>query len=135
MLAHRIIAFETQANQATAETSEALPACDRLRPQLSSLMGRGGFHAIYSRALNLAGKEISWLRGVRLDADGSLTDMEGLQQKLDPDDFREGGSVLLAHLLELLVAFIGEPLTFRLVHEAWPRIPLEELESVTGDLR
>jgi hypothetical protein len=31
-----------------------------------------------------------------------------------------GSEVLLAHLIGLLVAFIGEILTLRLIHELWP---------------
>ena len=33
---------------------------------------------------------------------------------------------IIAHLLGLLVTFIGEPLTLRLVGEAWPDALLDE---------
>ena len=135
MLAHSLIAFELQSNQGTTATSEAFRACDRLRPPLTSLMGSGGFRAIHARALNLAGGKVPWLRGVQLAADGSLAGLEELQQQVEPNDFRQGGAVVLAHLLGLLVAFIGEPLTFRLVREAWPRIPLDGLELVTKGIK
>jgi hypothetical protein len=36
--------------------------------------------------------------------------------------------VLLAQLLGLLVAFIGENLTLRLMREVWPKVPLNELD-------
>jgi hypothetical protein len=45
----------------------------------------------------------------------------------------EGRVVLLAQLLGLLVAFIGESLTLRLVLEVWPKVPLEDLELSNGD--
>ena len=45
----------------------------------------------------------------------------------------EGGVVLIAQLLGLLVAFIGESLTVRLAREAWPKLPLNGLESGNGD--
>jgi len=35
---------------------------------------------------------------------------------------------LLAQLLGLLVTFIGEALTVRLVREVWPKVPLDDLD-------
>jgi circadian clock protein KaiC len=43
-----------------------------------------------------------------------------------------GGVALLAQLLGLLVAFIGENLTLRLVREVWPKAPLNDLDLVKG---
>lgn len=40
----------------------------------------------------------------------------------------EGESLLFAELLGLLVAFIGEALTLRLVREAWPKLRLSDLD-------
>jgi hypothetical protein len=36
-------------------------------------------------------------------------------------------------LLGLLVAFIGETLTLRLVREVWPKAPLNELDLSEGN--
>jgi hypothetical protein len=47
--------------------------------------------------------------------------------------FLEGGVVLLAQLLGLLVAFIGENLTLRLVREVWPKVPLDDLDFGKGE--
>jgi hypothetical protein len=41
--------------------------------------------------------------------------------------------VLLAQLLGLLNAFIGEVLTLRLLRDVWPKIPLDNLEFGNGD--
>ena len=46
----------------------------------------------------------------------------------EPEDVAEGGVALLAQLLGLLVAFIGESLTLRLVHDIWPAVPLSDLD-------
>jgi hypothetical protein len=40
----------------------------------------------------------------------------------------EGGVVLVAQLLGLLVAFIGKDLTMGFVLEVWPEVPLDNLE-------
>ncbi len=55
--------------------------------------------------------------------------MEALQRQLDPDELFEGGVVLVAHLLGLLVAFIGEGLTLHLMREIWPKVLFVELDS------
>jgi hypothetical protein len=55
-----------------------------------------------------------------------------LQAQLAPAQFAEGRTVLLAQLLGLLVAFIGEGLTVRLVHEAWPDLSHSELNFGKG---
>ena len=48
---------------------------------------------------------------MHVKADGSLEGVEEHHAQLDPDELFEGRVVLLAQLLGLLVAFIGENLT------------------------
>jgi hypothetical protein len=91
-------------------------------------MGNGGFHALLARALALAKTEVSWLRPVHVNASGSMEGLRELQTQLSPDEFLEGRVVLLAQLLGLLVAFIGEKLTLRLMREVWPKVPLDDLD-------
>jgi hypothetical protein len=95
----------------------------KLRPPLANLMGIGGFRALLARALRLAGMEISWLGAVDVKADGTLEGLQALHLQVDRGEFLEGKVVLLAHLLGLLVAFIGPALTSRLVAEIWPKFP------------
>jgi len=45
----------------------------------------------------------------------------------------EGRVVLLAQLLGLLVAFIGEDLTLRLVREVWPKLSINDVNFGKGD--
>jgi hypothetical protein len=57
--------------------------------------------------------------GVTEKADGSLEGLEELAA--DARNVAIDAAVAItAHLLGLLVTFIGEPLTVRLVREAWP---------------
>ena len=132
--AERLMAYETDGNKPSATgTSAAFPVSDKLRPHLATLMGNGGFHALLSRALALANAEVPSLRAVHVKADGSLEGLEELHAQLDPDELFEGRVVLLAQLLGLLVAFIGENLTLRLVREVWPKVPLNDLDFGKGD--
>ena len=58
--------------------------------------------------------------------------MQELHAQLYPDEWFEGRVVLLAQLLGLMVAFIGENLTLRLVREVWPKAPLDDLDFGNG---
>ena len=130
--AERLIAYETKGNKPSkTKTPTACLVCEKLRPHLATLMGNTGFRALLSRALALANAEIIWLRAVHVKADGSLEGLDELHAQLDPDEFFEGCVVLLAQLLGLLVAFIGENLTLRLVREVWPKLSLDDLNYGT----
>jgi hypothetical protein len=91
-------------------------------------MGKGGFRALFSRALALASADVLWLSAFHVNADGSLAGPDDFPSQADPEEMTEGGVVLVAQLLGLLVAFIGEDLTVRLVREAWPKMALNELD-------
>jgi hypothetical protein len=126
--AEDLIAGETGENQSSeTKPSADFPVFEKLRSPLATLMGNGGFRALFARALALARVEISWLRAVHVNADGALAWQEELHPPLAPAEFLEGRVVLLAQLLGLLVAFIGPGLTARLIGEIWPNIMRNEL--------
>jgi hypothetical protein len=64
------------------------------------------------------------LQRVKVDVDGSLKGLEPVVA-----DASNGGGdaalAVIAHLLGLLVTFVGEPLTLRLVRNAWPDASLD----------
>ena len=131
----RLIAYETRENESSETKTPAacLVVGEKLRPQLATLMGNVGFRALLSRALALANAEVPWLRAVHVNADGSFEGLDELGAQVDPDEIFEGCVVLLAQLLGLLVAFIGEILTLRLVREVWPKLSLNNFDLGTGD--
>jgi hypothetical protein len=117
----RLIAYETKVNPSSkTRTPACFPVVEKLRLPLSTLMGDVGFNALLSRALMLASAEVSWLRAVHVKADGSWEGLVELETRASADELFEGRVALLAQLLELLMAFIGESLTLRLVREVWP---------------
>ena len=59
--------------------------------------------------------------------DGTLDGLDGLPHDAD------AGTSIVARLLELLVTFIGEPLTLRLVRDAWPDAPVTEPDAGNGE--
>jgi len=122
-LAQRLVAQEAAGSIASDKNIPvAFHALQTLRPGLAVLMGNAGLRGLLSRSLAISGEEIRWLRAVHVKSDGSLTGLYELQSEVPPDRFLEGAVELLAHLLGLLVAFIGEPLTIRLISETWPSV-------------
>ena len=133
-LSQCLIAYETRGNKSSETKSPA--AClvgEKLRPHLAALLGNVGFRALLSRALALANTDIPWLRVVHVKADGSFEGLDELEAQVDPEEIFEGCVVLLAQLLGLLAAFIGENLTLHLVREVWPKLSLKDLDFGKGD--
>jgi hypothetical protein len=131
--ADHLIALET-ARKSSPTESDALVVCSRLRPHLATLMGTIGFRALLSRALALAVEESPSLRTLRIKVDGSFEESQepGAAGEGGAEKRSEGGVVLVAHLLGLLVTFIGEDLTLRLVREIWPKASLDGSGSDKG---
>ena len=130
-LAGRLIAHQAR-HSAACPLPAALQVCERLRSHLVALMGTLGFRALLSRALALAAAEIPSLGTRQIEADGSFKDWEEQQEATDKDHAAEGGALLVAQLLGLLAAFIGEDLTLRQVREIWPEMAIPESTSRKG---
>lgn len=133
-LAARLIACDAKgakfSRKAKAPTFTVIA---KLRPHLATLMGNGGYRALLMRALALASAEVAWLRAVRVAADGSLDGPGEPAPPLRPEEILEGRVALVAQLLALLVAFIGESLMLRLIHEIWPQLPTGNLNASKDD--
>src|SRR5664279_3678690 len=121
-LAQRLIAYEGAASN-TSEPMElaAFRVCDTLRQPVCALTGVDGFRALLSRALALAKAEAPILSALQVAADGSLQGLDELGRQIDKAQVRDGRAILIAQLLRLLLTFIGEAMTSRLVmSEALP---------------
>jgi hypothetical protein len=99
--------------------------CQKLDPHLSRLVSPAGAQALLSRALFVARTEFPFLEGARA---GKVSEsrLQGLTERIYDIDAVEAGKGLeavLGILLDLLVGFIGEDLTVRLVREVWPDLP------------
>jgi hypothetical protein len=124
-LARRLLAVEAASKSATnAPMHEAARVFEKLRISLTRFAGADGFTSLLRRALALARADVPSLQTITLKPDGSLEGLEGLA--VDTPNGGPGAAVAItAHLLGLLVTFIGEPLTLRLVREACPDASLE----------
>ena len=122
-LAQQLLAIEA-ANRAEAEVHEAVRVCEKLRISLTRFAGADGFTSLLRRALALARSEVAALDGIKVSSHGSLEGLEALAAQSD-HEATQAAVAMTANLLALLMTFIGQPLTLRLVREAWPHASLD----------
>jgi len=86
------------------------------------LIGQVGVDALMGRALHLARREYPWLSSTRdpEQADAPFAQVIAGLERQDPAVATEAAGAVFATLTGLLVTFIGEPLTERLLRQAWP---------------
>jgi hypothetical protein len=130
-LAQRLLTYEAGKNPETKD-SAACRVCSKLRRSLIILAGVAGFRSLLSRAVTLARAEAPSLSAIQVAADGSLQGLDELESQMNKDLASEGGVVLIARLLDLLLTFIGKGLTLRIVQDVWPEadfdVPVFEKE-------
>ena len=128
-LARRLLAASQTASG--SQVHEAVAVIEKLRITLTKFAGSEGFASLLRRALVLASAEVPLLQSVKIGADGRLQGFEQIVADKGAGGAGDEAAVAItAHLLGLLVTFIGEPLTLRLERAAaWPGIVLDEDHS------
>jgi len=115
-LAERLVRIEAASKHVAEEDADATcRVCEKLRRPLVTLTGSAGFSSLLSRALILAQREAPALGTVQVKADGSMQGFQGAAAAAT--------HVLVTYLLSLLITFIGETLTMRLIDDIWPELP------------
>ncbi|HEY8746881.1 MAG TPA: hypothetical protein VIM11_02825 [Tepidisphaeraceae bacterium] len=134
-LARQLLAVEpARVGSSDDQVTQAARACERLRVPLTKLTGSAGFSSLISRALALAKRRVPSLDGLRVEADGSLTvSNERPHAVATIEPALDGGVILVAELLDLLITLIGEPLTLSLIREAWADVSIANLTLGTKD--
>jgi hypothetical protein len=126
-LARQLLASEaTQIDATDAHVGVTVRVIEEFRLRLTKLAGVEGFRALLSRSLTLAKGESPCLNEVHVSENGSLEGFDKIEQSQEA--MVQAGTILVAHLLALLMTFIGESLTLRLVREAWPDASMNEAD-------
>jgi hypothetical protein len=117
-LARSLIASEADETTSSLQTEPATARVyERLRRQLGASVGAGGFQALASRALALAKSESPRLSAVQLTSNGGLRGLGEVASQTDVDEDGEAGIILIAQLLGLFLALLGEATTLRLIED------------------
>jgi hypothetical protein len=121
-----LIAEESRAKvPSNSGAQAALRVCEKLRHPLTTLAGTAGFRSLLYRAVTLAKAKASWLEGLKLNEDGSFSHTPEIEARLATAEAAGGAAAVVAQLLGLLITFIGEALTLRLIHDVWPKVALK----------
>ena len=116
-LATRLLELEAGGSRDAAHSHDAVRVIETLRASLTRFAGPDGFHVLMRRAIVLSRAEVPTLESVKVNPEGSI---EGIHEIAA--NASEAVTTVIAHLLWLLMTFIGESMTMRLVREAWPEI-------------
>lgn len=128
-LVRRLLTHEAAGGQEQEALIEATErASDKLRAHLSKRIGQEGFRTLLARALTLTTTNFPHLSAVRVGADGSLVGLRGAMSRVQETQGAtvEGAVALVAQFLALLISFIGEDLTLRLLSAVWSELALDE---------
>ena len=118
-LAQRLLAASQTGSD--PHVSEVVAVIERLRISLSKFAGDAGFVSLLRRAMAMASSDIPSLQNVKIGMNGRMDGVEQIDASSGAGALGgEAAVAITAHLLGLLVAFIGEPLTVRLLRESWP---------------
>jgi len=139
-LARGLLTYEaTAGNPSEPMESATLRVYGKLRESLVAFAGVAGFHSLASRALVLAKSEAPSLSAAHVTTDGCLQGLDEFEHQTDIDKNQagedqpgDGGIILIARLLGLLLIFLGEALTLRLLRDAWPDAAFDNCNSGHG---
>ena len=100
----------------------------------SGFLGNHVAQALLSRALHLARAEFALLDGISAGRPPG-TCLMGLSERMH--DFESGQPekalrAVLSIVVDLMIGFIGEDLTWRLMRDVWPDLPSRELGPGSG---
>jgi hypothetical protein len=115
-LIQRVLA---QTNGGIADVSAKL--WQQLAAKLTTIIGRGGFTALFTRSLYLTQKEFSWLvpRNVLPAGDLHFSELKLELAKQNSADAYKATAALLLAFTDILASLIGESLTIDLINSAW----------------
>jgi len=137
-LARRLLHHEAGAGN-TSEPAESTTfhVYEKLRRNLSLVVGVAAFQALASRALTVARSEVPGLGAVQVAADGRLQRVNRIESSMETDGewVEEEGVIFISSLLGLLQLFLGEPLTTNLVLNVWPDVEVDNDNRRAGEKR
>lgn len=133
-LAEQLLCFETVPGKRAAGNGTAVArACDKLGAVLGVLVGAGGFRTLLDRALTMTRAELPGMSAVQVGADGVLVGLGEADPQSGDGKIAKGEVLLIAHLLGLLIVFLGEALTLGLVQDVWPKATLDHFGSESDE--
>jgi len=117
---HEII--ESLAQQNTGNVAAiAINQWELMAAQIISIVGEGGFSALYLRSAFLASSKFPWLATTSLSPqiDDRFAELRTSLEGQTPEQASAANSHLLINFSDILASLIGEELTTRILRSAW----------------
>jgi hypothetical protein len=126
LLAHELVLRAAGTDQSPERLAEAaLQVLGRLCVHLDGLIGPVGFDTLLRRGVYLAREEAPVLQGLGtgpLLTKRPLEELETYLRGQTPAAVDRGLLSVLAEFIWVLAALVSEPLTLRLIRDAWPEV-------------
>ncbi len=114
-------------------TMAAVHIYEQLRTYLSIFLGPQGFDALWARALHLVRRAFPWEDMDEVaSARPPLHRLDSVVRGRPVDETRTVLLTIFTQFLALLFIFIGADLSFRLLQQHWPALPVPPI-SVPGE--
>jgi len=113
----------------------AINRWELIATQVVSIVGDGGFSALYVRSLPLAQATFSWLPAHLLSpqTDARFALLKASLEEQTPELAGAANHLLLITFTDILASLIGEDLTIRILHSVWsndaPSQPVAEMSK------
>lgn len=108
----------TGCDDAAAIARAAEGVFEGLHEHLARLVGVLGWRTLLARSLKLARAELPALDRIEVRADGTIAGLAGAFAAWSPEETLVAATALLAQVIDLLAAFVGEDLAIHLVNDA-----------------
>jgi hypothetical protein len=136
---HALAEWLVTSEMAAAQGPLTCPAAagrvfDKLGHRLAQLITPVGSDALLRRAVHLSRTEFPFLDGVQAaPATDSLIDtLRESASRVEPNQAYKAFVMVVGTLVALLESFIGPDLTFRLLRDVWPKLPVTPQSSADG---
>lgn len=128
MLRHQIIKRHL-ARQSGTKADGAIRLWTPMAAKIISIVGEGGFNALYEKSLHQVQSQFTWLR-VNTPLQINEHQFNYLHTSLSaqqPAHAHEASTVLLITFTDLLASLIGEQLTISILRSAWGSDQMDDI--------
>ncbi|HWS03747.1 MAG TPA: hypothetical protein VN448_10205 [Gammaproteobacteria bacterium] len=117
---HQIIQSLTEQNTGNVAAT-AINQWELMAAQIISIVGEGGFNALYLRSAFLASSIFPWLAtpSLSIQVDDRFANLRTSLEGQTPEQASAANGLLLITFSDILASLIGEDLTTRILRSAW----------------
>lgn len=119
-LRHQLIAH-LLAQHTENDSDAAVLLWEQMATQIISIVGEGGFNALFARSVFLTQSAFPWIAACALSpqADHRFAQLKTCLEAQAPTQASAANSLLLITFTDILVSLIGDQLTANILHTAW----------------